>query len=197
MKPSFPSSDIDTLWHLVFGYLRTLGRSHHDAEDLTQEVFHRLAASDLFQHSNSRVKSEAESHYYLYAMARNALRDQHRRVLAVKRGGGDPHVSVDDDDGFAMPSNNTTPADEAELHEVQEHWNRHLTDLAAEAAHGGKQALFVSLQESLNPAHGSADLKRTAIELGLNPVSVRVQASRWRNAMIARVRTTMEIDQAA
>ena len=188
------------LREVVFAHLRSCGCDYFDAEDLTQDVFCRLTESNKIHWiETAGPGEELKIKNYVLVTARNLMRDRYRRRTAAKRGGEAFHVSVDDEDTApqVQPATETTPAMEAEWYEARREWRRHVASLEQEAAASGKQALFATLRDSLEPGYGHADYAATANSLGLKTRNVRVQARAWRLTLIARVRGALEFGCAA
>jgi DNA-directed RNA polymerase specialized sigma24 family protein len=148
------------------------------------------------------VNSDADAkrvRNYVFLVARNLLCDRLARASAQKRGGNTKHFSVDDKDIAEKfhPKTETTPADEVQVHELQERWKGQVSVLENEAAGRGQRALFARMRASLEPGYGHANYEQTASDLGLNSRNVRVQACRWRTVIALRVRNMMEGDLAA
>lgn len=67
--------DIEPLYQSLYAYIRNRISNVTDAEDVTQDVFLKLSASDLSQVNN--VKS------WMYAIARNSITDYYRKKKLV------------------------------------------------------------------------------------------------------------------
>lgn len=81
--------------------------SHEEIEDLSQETF-----SDLFTAIGSfNAKSLLKT--YLYTIALNRARQYVRKTLAIKRGGGEQNIPLDDIE-IDIP-NSTKPPDESAI----------------------------------------------------------------------------------
>src|SRR5256885_12769683 len=72
-------------WYPLYMFVRRQGRSHHDAEDCTQEFLARLVASE----GVSRARPErGRFRNFLLTGFRNFLIKEWHRDRAAKRGGG-------------------------------------------------------------------------------------------------------------
>ena len=80
----FTNSLIGALWVDVFRYLKRQGCRHHEAEDLTQEVFMSLSKNHGFDRPGTDQSniSPHERNYVIKA-ARYALIDQRRSEQAA------------------------------------------------------------------------------------------------------------------
>lgn len=80
-------------WYPIYAYLRRSGHAKQDAQDLTQEFFHRLITENALlaaQQDIGKLRS------WLLGVLKRLLSDHGRHHAAQKRGGGIPHVSFDE-----------------------------------------------------------------------------------------------------
>src|SRR5207253_1480846 len=82
-------------WYPLYAYVRRKGHPPHDAQDLTQEFFARLLASNYLE-TVGREKGKFRS--FLLAALNHFLADERDRALAAKRGGGKVFLSLDEQD---------------------------------------------------------------------------------------------------
>jgi RNA polymerase sigma-70 factor (ECF subfamily) len=83
-----------TYWYPLYAYVRRRGHSPEEAEDLTQEFFARLlAGKDLS--GVDRAKGKFRS--FLLAALNHFLANEWDRATAVKRGGNQVLISLEDD----------------------------------------------------------------------------------------------------
>jgi DNA-directed RNA polymerase specialized sigma24 family protein len=66
------------------GYIRSLGYSAHDADDLTQLFLLRLATGKLLHHVDP---AKGRFRHFVRVCLKHFLRDEHDRKTARKRGG--------------------------------------------------------------------------------------------------------------
>jgi RNA polymerase sigma factor (sigma-70 family) len=79
-------------WYPLYCYTRRQGRSHHEAEDCTQEFLARLLAAD----GMARAQPErGRFRTFLLTALRNFLTNEWQRAQTAKRGGGHTLVSLD------------------------------------------------------------------------------------------------------
>jgi RNA polymerase sigma factor (sigma-70 family) len=81
-----------TYWYPIYAFLRCLGHTSHDAEDLTQGFLVRLCQKDRLS-SVSPEKGRFRS--FLLVSLKNFLADEEAKARARKRGGGESLVSLD------------------------------------------------------------------------------------------------------
>lgn len=79
-------------WYPLYAYVRRLGHSREDAEDLTQEFFARLLA----RHFLAAVQPDrGKFRWFLLAAVKRFLLNEHERAHTARRGGGHPHLPFD------------------------------------------------------------------------------------------------------
>lgn len=97
-------------WYPIYAFLRRTGRSAPDAEDLTQEFFHKLVTTDALQ---SATPEAGKLRSWLLAVLKRMLSDDARHHATQKRGGGIAHVSFDEmgaEERYALePQDNRDP----------------------------------------------------------------------------------------
>jgi RNA polymerase sigma-70 factor (ECF subfamily) len=79
-------------WYPLYAYVRRLGRSAEEAQDLAQEFFTRLLEKNFLQ---SADPSRGKFRTFLLTSFRNFLANEYDRSNAQKRGGGKSIVSMD------------------------------------------------------------------------------------------------------
>src|ERR1017187_10510820 len=81
-----------TYWHPLYAYVRRLGHSPHDAQDLTQEFFARLLAKNYLADAD---ESRGRFRSFLLASLKHFLANEWDKASAQKRGGGQLPISID------------------------------------------------------------------------------------------------------
>ena len=177
-------------WFPLYAFVRRQGRSHHEAEDCTQEFLARLIAAESVGHARPEL---GRFRTFLLTGLRNFLTNEWHRAQAAKRGGGKIIESLD-----------LEKADERFTHEpvdpgltpeqaFDRSWAIGLLDAAvaelqSEYQRSGRGALFAALQplmwgNAVNESH--ADLAR---KLGLNTHAFTVALQRLRRRLGERLR---------
>ena len=80
-------------WWPLYGFVRRQGYGPEEAQDLTQSFFASLLERrdlDAVRREKGRLRS------YLLVSLKNFLTKAHRRIMAVKRGGGRPLIPLDE-----------------------------------------------------------------------------------------------------
>ena len=185
---------IPIYWKQIYAHLRSrCFCTHHEAEDLTQELFSRLITKDNLVELEARFTTSLETRNYLLAAARNLHRSRHRDQTCVKRGGSYPVLSLDRDDdaGWLGASDQSpSPAVETERKELRELWEREVGSLAA-AVPPRRANLFAAVRDSLDPQQPISNTNRTATTLGIPPGTLRVQMHRWRENLFGKMRAAL------
>lgn len=168
-------------WKPVYAFLRSQGRSRHDAEDLTQGFFAMLLGRDSLA-SVEETKGRLRS-FFLVAVKRFAA-NEYERASALKRGGGVAHVVLDTEEaeqgGGFEPATGITPE---LLFERQ--WALALLDtvlkkLRAEYAKDGRDRVFDALKDRLSADGDASTLASVASTLGMNEGALKVAVFRMR-----------------
>lgn len=166
-------------WKPVFWYIRHLGQGEQDAEDLTQEFFHELAAKrNLFAHAR-RGRGKLRTYVCVAVKRRvaNAARDRQR----LKRGGDLQQLTFE----LTPQAEHATDDEEQPDHQFDRRWAKALIeatldDLAAEYRECGKQDLFDALRPSLAGDATGSSQSDIARDLGISVGALRMSLSRLR-----------------
>jgi DNA-directed RNA polymerase specialized sigma24 family protein len=168
-------------WFPLYAYVRRVGHSVNDAQDLTQEFFARLLEKQyLIMADPQRGKFRC----FLLASLKHFLANAWDRAKARKRGGGVRRLSLNVECGESRvqlePSHDLTPE---RLFERQ--WVLTLLDLVmgrllAEYESSGKAAQFERLKGALTGGGERLPYAVLAAELGISEEAARQAASRLR-----------------
>lgn len=82
----------ETYWHPIYTYARAWGKTHHEAEDLTQVFFHELVHNRWTSRAD---RSKTKFRTFLLTHFKYVLSNQHRAMQAAKRGAGIEHIPLD------------------------------------------------------------------------------------------------------
>ncbi len=174
-------------WPPVYAYIRRQGRSEQDAQDLTQDFFHRIIRRDWFAKADP---SRGRLRNYLFTSLVNFLRDTFRSEQAEKRGQGRLHLSLEGaEGGYHREAVDHLSPDRL----FQRRWALHLVEKAlmaveSEYAGRGQQAVFHALQERLlGPGSGDDNLAGIAQPLGLSAGAIRAALYRLRGRFRERL----------
>ena len=184
-------------WQPLRAFACRSGLSAADAEDATQSFLAEFVLRERFAVADpqrGRLRS------FLCSAFKNHLHDRHRREQALRRGGGQTHVSID-----ASPDDDTAPLDPADPHDPAREFNRAWALAAMEAALARLDAELVARGKpgTLEPyraflgleAGGNEDYAAAAIALGRSEGAVRVSVCRlrkeFRDALFATIADTL------
>ena len=166
-------------WYPLYAYVRRVGRTPHDAEDLTQEFFARLLEKGWLLSAspeNGRFRT-----FLLMALKRFMAKEWHRST-ALKRGGGQSPLPLDTTDAERRYAGEPMTAPD-EIYERR--WAMTLLDqalarLSAEFSAGGKAGEFESLKHWLAADRGEIPYGKLASSLRGSEGAARVAVHRMR-----------------
>jgi RNA polymerase sigma-70 factor (ECF subfamily) len=181
-------------WYPLYYFIRRRGYSPHDAQDLTQAFFAHL----LEKRGLGRVDPEqGRFRTFLLASLKNFLANDWDRTNALKRGGGQTIVSLQQESAESRyqlePSHDLTPERLFERQWALTLLDQVLAALRDEYHSEGKGVLFEELKAALiGQAGGYADI---AARLGQSKGAIKVVVhrlrSRYRELMRARIAETV------
>lgn len=168
-------------WRPIYAYLRRLGRTSQDAEDLTQEFFLLLLRREIF----ARVApGQGRFRTFLLVALKHHLLDQDQRARALKRGGSFRIVSLDD---FAREEivENAVARSGAPDAIFDRRWaelivERALTRLAREYERREDLPTFEALREFLRTEPDEFACRDVGARLGIKVETLRVAVHRVR-----------------
>jgi len=79
-------------WYLLYAYVRRRGHTQEDAQDLTQEFFQRLLASDWIARADP---ARGRFRTFLLCGMQNFLANEWQKSLRLKRGAGQALLALD------------------------------------------------------------------------------------------------------
>ncbi len=166
-----------TYWDPLYAYVLSDGKSHEDAEDITQAFFAHLLQKNLPGGADPEL---GRFRTYLLASLRFFMIDYHRHATTQKRGGTSGTLPLE---GDAYPGS-TGDSPEAAYERKWAHTliNIALDSLAAEQDKAGHGARFTLLRPLLlDPAGDRESSTAQLIALhGMTPGNIRTTLSRLR-----------------
>ncbi|WP_051945085.1 sigma-70 family RNA polymerase sigma factor [Verrucomicrobium sp. BvORR106] len=97
-------------WYPLYAFARRTGRSQHDAEDLTQGFFCHVLERNLVANADREL---GRLRTFLLSIFKRYMSDVDDKARALKRGGGQPAVSLDAQDAeqryLCEPADAETP----------------------------------------------------------------------------------------
>ena len=168
-------------WRPLYAYVRRQGRSPEDAQDLTQDFLaHMLGTGFLRGAAPERGRFRS----FLLASLRHFLVDQHRYHDALKRGGSQSLVSLDESRGEASfrlePQDDLTPEKLYEREWAMTLLSRARSRLRAEYAAAGHLDLHDRLQSFPLTEKGERSFAEAAVEFGTSEGALKSAVHRLR-----------------
>ncbi len=178
-----------TYWYPLYAYVRRNGRTHEDAEDLTQGFFARfLKRNYLAGLSSERGRFRA----FLLASLKHFLANEWDRAHRQKRGGHEPGLSLDwqtaDSRYQIQPADALSPEKIYDREWALALLERVIGRLGDECAGAGHTKLFGQLEPFLTLDKTTVPYARAAAELGMAEGTVRVAVHRLRRRYRALLR---------
>lgn len=168
-------------WPAIHAYVRRAGHPPETSRDLTQEFFARLLGKGLIGVADPQ---KGRFRTFLLTVLKRFLADEHDRVTAQKRGGGEVLLSIDELAAEAErpfePGTDRTPDQEFDRRWALATLENTLRHLRAEAERAGHGELFAALQGFLGGLEPADTLAETGARLGLGESAVKMRLSRWR-----------------
>src|SRR5512144_3266123 len=88
------SSLCESYWYPVYSFIKRCGWSDEDARDLTQSFFARALERNVFAKAS---RDRGRFRTFLLSAVRNFINNEYDRASAAKRGGDQPHISIEAD----------------------------------------------------------------------------------------------------
>lgn len=166
-------------WLPLYIYVRRRGRSHHDAEDLTQGFF-----ADLLNRGAFRRADPARGAFrsFLLSSLSNYLHNAHDHVMTARRGGGLEHIPVDAKEAATLfeqiDAEALTPDRAFDRGWALAVFDRALVRLRDEQAKLGRARWFDRLKPLLQTGPKAGDHEKIAAEFGVSKNVVAVSMHR-------------------
>ncbi len=177
-------------WLPLYTFARRKGRSHHEAEDCTQEFLARLLAADGI--GRARPEQGRFRSFLLTALS-NFLTSEWHRAKAEKRGGGIPPISLEFDAAdrtFTREVADTelTPEEAYDRSWALRLFERSIAAIRADYERSGRGALFSELAPLLWGDGTDEAFSLPAARLGLTTHAFTVALHRLRQRVGQRLR---------
>ena len=178
-----------TYWYPIYVYVRREGHGPHDAQDLTQDFFARLLRLKSLE---AVAPHKGKFRTFLLASLKHFLLNTRDAACAVKRGGGQPIISLDAleaEQRFQLePLNEDSPEVLFDRRWTLTLLKQALAGVECEYTAAGKAQQFAALKEFLQGPAEEGDYDRAGTALGLNPGAVAVAVHRLRQRYRDRLR---------
>jgi DNA-directed RNA polymerase specialized sigma24 family protein len=171
-------------WYPLYTFLRRQGKTHHDAEDCTQEFLARM----LSQNGVAKAKPErGRFRTFLLTSLRNFMTNEWQRGQAAKRGGGQVHLPLEFEtagERFAREpiDPGLTPEQVFDRNYAIDAINRSIEALRADYEKSGRTDIFTALRPFLwgDGSPGSLALRAEGLGMNAHALSVALQRLRRR-----------------
>jgi DNA-directed RNA polymerase specialized sigma24 family protein len=178
----------ETYWFPVYAFIRRTGRSGDDARDLTQAFFTRVLEKDYFSQAR---QERGRFRSFLLTSVRHFLANQADWDRAKKRGGAQPHLSLEFETGERTyqiePADEMTPERLFERRWALSVLEASMARVHAKYEHSGRADLFGSLKPFLTgdepPSYAAL-----AAETGSTEGALRIAVHRMRQQFSAALR---------
>jgi len=180
-------------WYPLYAHVRRRGHDHHTAEDLTQEFFARL----LDQHwLNSVAPEKGRFRTFLLAALDHFLANEWRKGQALKRGGGQVIVSLDETQSGEERYSREVSSEAAPARAFDKLWattvlGQAMTRLQQEFSVRGKAAHFEDWKVFLGREATAHDCLASSQRLGMSAGAVTVAVHRFRERYADLLRETV------
>ena len=176
-------------WYPLYAYVRRWGRGAEDAQDLTQEFFARLIEKHWLDNAD---QARGKFRSFLLIAFKRFLADEWHRERAIKRGGGQPLVSLDGVE--AEERYKLEPADTATPEAIYDRrWaltvlDQALARLETEQREAGHAERFEAVKDCLLGEPGEATLAASGARLGVTEAALKAFVRRLRERYRALLR---------
>ncbi len=184
-------------WYPLYAYVRRLGRSAEDAQDLTQEFFSRLIEKRWLDRAD---RDRGKFRTFLLTVFKRFMAGEWDRERAVKRGGGERLISLDGVEGEERyrlePADVLTPEDIYDRRWALTVLEGALGKLEAEQRLAGQIDRFEAVKDCLLGTPSDTTLAESGRRLGLTEDAmksvVRRLRERYRALLRAEVAQTVD-----
>jgi len=181
----------EAYWWPLYAFIRRSGRSSDDARDLTQAFFARVIEKRYFSHAD---KDRGRFRSFLLTAVSNFLANEHDGAVAAKRGGGQPHLALEFDDGERRysnePSDTRTPEDIYERNWAGTVIAAAMARLEADEIETQRHELFAALRPCLT-GDDPDSYAVIARRFGMTEGALRIAAYRLRKQFGQALRETI------
>ncbi len=183
-------------WYPVYAHIRQRGLGPHDAEDLTQEFFSLLIEKNYLEAADRR---RGRFRSFLLVAVNRFLVNVYHRDRALKRGGGQAIVSIDQQAAEhwleSEAATGLSPDQSFDRRWAQAILDHTLGRLRADYGERGKAELFDALKGFVAEETGHRDYTEVAARLGIAvgavAVAVHRMRQRYRELLLAEIQTTV------
>jgi RNA polymerase sigma factor (sigma-70 family) len=169
-------------WYPLYAFTRRSGYDSHSAADATQGFFLYLLDSSLLSKADPK---RGRFRTFLLESLKHYLISEHRSAQAIKRGGGQLILSLDEklaESRFALePKDHRTPERLFERSWALNLLDQTLSILRSDYRKTGRGELFQALEKAILKDADVDTYQRIARELNMNEGSIKVAVHRLRS----------------
>jgi RNA polymerase sigma factor (sigma-70 family) len=169
-------------WYPLYAFVRRRGLNHHDAEDLTQEFFHRLLDRNYLSAVDYR---KGRFRTFLLMALERFMANEWRRGRTQKRGGKIIFLSIDElaaENRYALePASQLSPEKIYDQNFALALLERTLLKLGCEFEASGKGEKFQRLKCFLTTEGEQSSYAELAVKLNLTEAALKMTVSRLRD----------------
>jgi RNA polymerase sigma-70 factor (ECF subfamily) len=170
-----------TYWYPLYVYVRRLGQSHDDAEDLVQGFFARVLEKNYIKDAD-REKGKFRS--FLLMTLKRFMANEWDRANRLKRGGACQILSLDQENTenryLAEPAADLPPEKAFERQWATTLLDQVLARLEAELVAVGKARIFEELKPIVSGERSQSSYAEIGLKLGMSEAAIKVTVHRLR-----------------
>jgi len=169
----------EAYWQPVYAYVRRLGHSIDDAQDLTQAFFARLLEKRWLE---AATPERGRFRSFLLAALKHFVANERDRERALKRGGLNPPAPLDSSEQSYRrePRDDSTPETIYNRQWALTVFERTGARLQQELESAGKSSLYRELKSYVTYEDAVSGYRETAGRLGMTEGAVKVTVHRLR-----------------
>ena len=179
-------------WYPVYAYIRSMGKNHHDAQDLTQGVFASLIDRKHFAKADPE---RGRLRTFLCVAVKRFVISSDRKGGRRKRGGQVVQMSIDADQADGLyrlePCEEETPETYFDRRWATTVIETAIARLKDEYATKGKEDLFAAMRPYLSSRSSDERQSEVAAELGMKVNAFRMAVFRLRQRYRELLRSTV------
>ena len=179
-------------WYPVYAYIRSMDKSHHDAQDLTQAFFASLLDREDFAKADPQ---RGRLRTFLCVAVKRFVISAYRERTRLKRGGGTFVFSIDAEEAEGLyriePREEETPETYFDRRWATTVIETAIATLEDEYADKGREKLFAALRPYLSCRSGDERQEEVADALGIKVGTLRMAIARLRQRYGELLRATV------
>ena len=179
-------------WYPMYAYIRSLGKAHHEAQDLAQGFFSQLLQREDFAKADEEM---GRLRCYLCTAAKRYVIGENRKQQRLKRGGDHEIVSLDADEDerqfLLEPCEDETPETYFDRRWASTVIEATLAELKAEYEAKDRADQFEEMRHYISLNAGGEKQAEVAARLGMTLGAFRMGVTRLRQRYGELLRQTV------